>query len=34
MTGNELWMLSLSQEKQMQKGASWLETVQSGGLVG
>ena len=34
MTGNELWILSLAQEKPMQKGASWLETVQSGGLVG
>lgn len=33
MTGNELWMLILAQETPMQKGASWLETVQSGGLV-
>ena len=34
MTGHELLMLTLAQESTQEKGASWLETVQSGGLVG
>lgn len=34
MTGNELLMLTLAQESASERGASWLETVQSGGIVG
>ena len=34
MTGNELLMLTLAQESTSERGASWLETVQSGGIVG
>lgn len=34
MTGSHLWLSLLAQAEDVERGASWLETVRSGGLVG